>query len=205
MAVEKEGVVRFDCEWISGPPPALETVGGLIVAWRILRTRQWIGTDAEGIGYGNLSQRVTLGSDEFWITGTQTSCLPEIQCEHFTRVTACDFRRNFVRCVGRVAASSETMTHSAVYAALPQVCTVLHVHAAELWHAWIDRKATTPSSAAYGTATIAEAVNELCRADVGSENGIIVMGGHPDGLLIYGLTPEQAVQLLITSANDTKP
>lgn len=205
MAVEKEGVVHFDCEWVCGPRPALETVGGLIAAWRILKERHWIGTDAEGIGYGNLSQRIRVDSDEFWITGTQTSRLPEIEIDHFTRVTACDLRRNYVRCVGQVAASSETMTHSAVYAALPQVCSVLHVHSADLWGAWIGHKPSTPSGAAYGTASIAVAVNELCRAEVGSENGIIVMGGHPDGLLVYGLTPEQAVHLLITSANDATP
>ena len=85
-----------------------------------------------GIGYGNISVR--RGScDLFLISGTQTGHLPATDERHYSLVTDCDIRNNIVRCSGPVQASSEAMTHAAIYALGDAIGAVVHVHSAELW------------------------------------------------------------------------
>ena len=72
-------------------------------------------------------------SDQFVITGSQTSGFKNVTGQHFTKIIGVDIDNNFVRCVGPVTASSETLTHAAFYKASSDIQAVVHVHNREAW------------------------------------------------------------------------
>ncbi|MBR6625333.1 MAG: class II aldolase/adducin family protein, partial [Mailhella sp.] len=99
-------------------------------------------------------------------------------------VTECDIDANTVRSRGPRQASSESMTHAAVYAASPETGCVIHLHHAGLFGQLIEGQApATAPDAAFGTPAMARSVEELVRRH--PADGIIAMTGHPDGFLMY--------------------
>src|SRR5690242_18019711 len=89
-----------------------------------------IGVDASGIGFGNVSIR---SGRQFYITGSGTGKFSRLTISHYARVIAYDFEKNWLRCVGSVVASSESLTHAAVYESDPSTMAVIHCHDTELW------------------------------------------------------------------------
>ncbi len=146
-----------------------------------------------GLDFGNLSVRVGA-TPAYWITGSGTGGLPKLSRAHYTRVVEALPDRNRVVCEGPVRASSESMTHAVLYATIPTVQAVIHVHSAALWQSFIHRLPTTPGDVAYGTPAMSRAVAELAAT---AEGGVIVMGGHEDGLIAFGRTPDEAGERLL--------
>jgi L-ribulose-5-phosphate 4-epimerase len=73
------------------------------------------------------------GKNIFVITGSGTGSLKKLSAEHYTRVTAYDLLKNTLTSAGPIKASSESLTHAAVYETLPLINTVLHIHHLALW------------------------------------------------------------------------
>ena len=191
-----EGYIKFSCDWTAGPPPPEELIVELEASRRNLFKHGLIGHDRDAdVDYGNISVR-GRAPDEIIITGTQTGHLPTLSAEHFVTVTACDIEANRVRCEGAIKASSETLTHAAIYRQSGDINAVLHVHHQALWEYLYGRLPTTVPAAAYGTPAIAREFERLYReADLGVQK-IAVMGGHPAGLISFGDTPAEAEQRL---------
>jgi methylthioribose-1-phosphate isomerase len=193
-----EGVIKFQCVRTPGVVRAAD-VRGLRSVRAALRRVRLIGVDGDGVAYGNLSRRVGRGA-RFVISATGTGALQGLAPEHFVRVERCDLARNRVWCRGARDASAESMTHAAVYAADPRIGAVLHVHDAALWKRLMTSEIPrTPRSAAYGTPAIARAVRDVVRSG-GRTSGVVVMGGHEDGLIAYGRTPGEAWRTLRDAA-----
>ncbi len=93
-------------------------------------------------------------------------------------------------------ASSETLTHLAVYEAMVSVNAVIHVHDARLWQAGLQHLPRTPRDVPYGTPAMADAVQALFAACRWPEAGLFVMAGHQDGLLAFGTTMPAALAAL---------
>lgn len=198
MSAREEGYVRFRCEREEAPPPAGPEVEALR-AWRDrLHRLGLVGAYPDGVGFGNLSHRLP-GGDSFVISGTQTGALPSLGPEHFTEVTACDLAANRLRCRGPVRASSESLSHAAVYRALPAARAVFHVHHAALWRALLGRVPTTGARAEAGTAEIALAIETLLREGGAAGGGLLAMGGHPEGLLSFGASADEAGEALVAA------
>jgi ribulose-5-phosphate 4-epimerase/fuculose-1-phosphate aldolase len=71
-------------------------------------------------------------------------------------VVAYDFAENWLRCEGPTVASSESLTHAAVYESEPTVFSVIHGHDVKLWAALLEEEATaTPKGVEYGTPEMA--------------------------------------------------
>lgn len=193
----REGVIKYQLDFRPAPPLD-DAVFAELNAWRALLFRlKLTGVDPdryEGLAYGNVSQRVS-GTDTFVISGTQTGGLPRLGAEHYCRVLAFDLSRNRLVAEGPVPPSSEALTHAAVYSAASGPDCVLHVHSPDIW-----RNATrldlpvTDGQVAYGTPEMAESVKNLLGA---SPTGVIVMGGHEDGVIVWGLSPRTATLTLI--------
>lgn len=185
---EQEGVVKFRLEHEFGPAPCHPDLPALMRLRDALHARGVIGVTAEGIGYGNVSMRVgdaSAGAASFVISGTETGRLTHLDPSGCCLVTACDVERNRVWCRGPVAASSESMTHWAVYAAHVAMGCVLHVHSRRLFAILLQAGApATPADIAYGTPAMALAVRD--RAAAMQDGGILVMAGHADGILVFG-------------------
>lgn len=179
-----EGYIKYQSNWEKRPVDVPEHYIDEIIQWReIIYRQKWIGVYKEGIGYGNISRR--LPDAGFLITGSATGGLHEIGPEQLAVVTAFKPEENALSCYGLTEASSEAMSHGAIYAALPGLSHIVHIHDAALWSKWKGKLPTTNPAVAYGTPAMAE---ELARLAIRLKktDQIIVMGGHKEGMIAYG-------------------
>lgn len=143
-----------------------------------------IGVYANGIGFGNLSVRTD--EDQFVITGSATGAIRVLQREHFSLVESFSLERNTVRSRGPLHASSESMTHGAIYQDNQAVHCVIHVHSRLLFDRLLRQGfPATPVDVPYGTPAMAYAVQRLVRAQPGLPV-VFVMAGHDEGIIAYG-------------------
>ncbi|TYO98579.1 ribulose-5-phosphate 4-epimerase/fuculose-1-phosphate aldolase [Geothermobacter ehrlichii] len=206
MSRAADGVIKFDLVHSDGVPPAWDEVAGLC-AWRqILYRLGLVGLDPKrygGVGYGNLSCRVGPFAGEpaerrFLITGTQTGGLARLNSEHFTLVRQCHPARNRVVSEGPVRPSSEALTHGALYGADHQIRAVFHAHSPEIWQAALALGLpVTDHRVVYGTPEMAAEMRRLYADPAVRDCGVIVMGGHEDGVVSFGPGLETAGQALI--------
>lgn len=195
-----EGYIKYAIDWTPGPAPFVEAARELDTWRRPLFEQGLIGHYADlGIGYGNLSMRYGE-SGQFLISGTQTGHLPITDERHYALVTAVDIDANTVSCTGPVKASSEAMTHAAIYALDERIGAVVHVHSDRLWQRYRGELPTTDAAVAYGTPQMAREFERLYRATEFARVGIAVMGGHDEGLVSFGETLESAARRLLTLA-----
>jgi len=192
-----EGTIKYVSHWTQGPATHILAARELDTWRKPLYAAGLIGQYEDlGIGYGNISVRRGSG-DLFLISGTQTGHLSATDERHYSLVTDCDIRSNIVRCSGPVQASSEAMTHAAIYALGGAIGAVVHVHSAELWRRSLGKLPTTDPDVAYGTPAMARELDRLYRMEGFKDAGIAVLAGHEEGLISIGGTLEQAAQRVL--------
>jgi L-ribulose-5-phosphate 4-epimerase len=184
-----EGYVKFNCEIIEGQVKK-EDVEELNDWRKKLFELNLIGCYENGIGFGNISIR--KGND-FIITGTSTGNKKELDENDYVIVKECDFEKNYVKCEGKIKASSETLTHAAIYKASKKVNAVIHIHNTRLWKELMNKKPTT-RNVEYGTI---EMTKEIFRLFENMNDNVIVMKGHEEGIIVFGKTLEEAGQKII--------
>jgi len=196
-----EGYIKFDIDWTRTGPlhsAAIEELN----AWREpLVAAGLIGHyDELGVGYGNLSIRVP-GGTSFVISGTQTGHVRHTGAEHYVLVTGFDIGANRIACKGPVRASSESLTHAAIYAADAGIGAVVHVHQPALWADLRGILPTAAASVAYGTPAMARELEQLCHDAAFRERRVAVMAGHEAGLIAVGASlAEAATRILALNA-----
>ncbi len=195
-----EGYTKYDCEWRETPPFPPAAIAELN-AWRNrLHDEGLIGYYPEhGVGFGNVSIR-DGDSSRFYVSGTQTGHIARTDEKHYSFVTTCDIEANRVVCEGPVQASSEALTHAAIYALDPDIRAVVHVHDADLWQALIDRVPTTSRDVAYGTPEMAREFRRLHEETDFAKCAIAVMGGHDEGIVSFGNDISQAAERILRRA-----
>ena len=94
----------------------LVSVGlGLLIVLVFYKNNRNIGhSEEDEVDYGNISIRGPEPG-QLIISGTQTGHLQELSEQHYALVTEADADANRVACRGRVRASSETLTHAAIW------------------------------------------------------------------------------------------
>jgi len=182
---EKEGVVKYAVKHVSGRLTLPAEMPDLLAWRRKLRELELIGADAQGVGYGNLSIRL-YASPRFLITGSQSSGLLEVDQRHFASVTVVDLDRNSLRSVGETAPSSEALTHAALYQVNGAIRAVVHVHSNAIWTAYRDRLPTSRDEVPYGTPEMGYEMIRLHKRSAMGGLGVVVMGGHQDGVVAFG-------------------
>ena len=91
------------------------------------------------------------------------------------------------------------MTHGAIYDLGPHLRCVLHAHSPVLWRQARElRIPMTERQVTYGTPAMAKEVQRLFRETAVVERQILAMGGHEDGIIAFGRSPEETGQILIT-------
>ena len=200
-----EGYIKYDIDWTPGPPADVGAVQDLDTWRRALHEAGLIGIYEElGIGFGNLSVRAGE-SGQFLISGTQTGELATTDETHYSLVTHVDIDANTVSCRGPVKASSEAMTHAAIYALDDDINAIVHVHSKRLWERYRDELPTTAASVAYGTPEMAREFERLYAQTDFPRIGIAVMAGHEEGLVSFGRTLELAAQRMLALASAPAP
>lgn len=185
-----EGYIKFSFAHTEAPPPVHPQLHDLMRIRDDLHEWELIGVLPDGIGYGNISAR-SEGTPRFIITASGTGLQFPVEPAHFCEVVSFDIDRNHVVCRGPLPASSESMSHGAVYAARPDAHAVIHIHDRVMFRMLLKEGAPqTPANAAFGTPEMALAVGRLAAAL--PPVAVMVMAGHEDGLIAYGPDPQSA-------------
>jgi ribulose-5-phosphate 4-epimerase/fuculose-1-phosphate aldolase len=157
-----------------------------------------IGMYQNGIGFGNVSVRIR--GDEFLISGTATGAKRELSPNEYCLVRNCDIEGNSVQSFGPIQASSESMSHGAIYRACPKAVCVIHIHSKTIFDGMLRGNfLSTPKSAAYGTPEMARAIGNVVGR---SDHGRIVLAGHDEGVITWGSSINEALALVL-ELNDT--
>lgn len=155
-----------------------------------------IGAYPDGVGFGNLSIRNY--KNEFIISGSATGNFKNLLKEHYALVNEFNIKTNSLNCVGLIEASSESLSHGAIYKANKNINAVIHIHHMDMWEKYVNILPTTPTNAEFGTPEIAYEIAKLIVQD----SGIMIMGGHPEGMITYGKTLEEAYEILLKYNNN---
>ena len=186
-----EGYIKFQCKW---EQEEIRISESSFLSLEKERSRLYelglIGMYPDGIGFGNISVRTNGGS--FLITGSATGQFPTLNQSHYSMVSESSFVDNSISCKGLTKASAESLTHAAVYRAIPEVGAVVHVHCLWLWEKLLNNYPTTSGEIEYGTPEMALAVQCLAAKMGMSDENIIIMGGHREGILAFGENLEEA-------------
>jgi len=199
-----EGYTKFACDWAEAAPiPGAEIA--TLIDWRNrLFQAGLIGHDDEhDVGFGNISCRAA-GARDFVISATQTGHIPVADGRHFTHVVDYDIDANRVACRGTRKASSESLTHAAIYELDAEFLAVVHVHSRELWEALARRVPTTDADVAYGTPAMAHEFERLYRQTDLPRRRLAVMAGHQAGLVSVGSSVPEAAKRLIEAEQEQR-
>jgi len=181
-----EGYVKYKSNWIKAGSADSRDVAILEEHRQVLWRLRLIGHDAfEGVGYGNLSVRHTDEPHQFVISGTQTGRLRTTNKRHYSVVVGYSIEHNLVSCAGPVQASSESLTHAALYEA-DEIKAIVHVHDIEMWSKYKGLFPTTREDVRYGTPEMARELQTLYEETEMKSGGVAVMLGHEGGLISVG-------------------
>ena len=196
--------VKFTYECARADIAPFDELSKLNACRRKLRELHLVGVDRNGVGFGNLSVRDGRSTD-FYITGSATGGLPELNPADCARIVAYDFSSNWLRYEGVAVPSSESLTHAAVYEADPIVCAVIHWHDSNLWTTLVNRAPTTSKDVAYGTPRMAYEIIRLLKEHDARMRKILVMAGHEGGIIAFGRNLEEAFEVLMRQRKGSSP
>ena len=189
---QHDSFIKFNCHLIKEKIVVPSEIFNPLNNWRNeLWLKSLIGAYHDGIGYGNISTRIPE-SHQFYISGTATGGIPELDQVHYPLVERCDTVFNTLWCRGLIKASSESMSHAAIYSAIPHVGAVVHVHSRKLWDKYLHVLPTTANLVPYGTPEMAYEIGRILAHSHTLEKRVIVMGGHDEGIISFGKTVEDA-------------
>lgn len=188
----EEGYIKFKSEWVNEPINIDQSIIEEIIFWRAkLYEKAWVGMYVNGIGFGNISH--LLDDARFLISGSATGGLKNTDKTHYAVVENYDITQNSLKCRGEVPASSESLSHAALYN--KGVKRIIHIHSQKLWAKWKGKLPTTNSEIAYGTPQMATDLVR-CQKGIDKDHGVIIMGGHQEGIIAYGSDFSQLFELL---------
>ena len=198
MTTIDEGYIKYESDWAEAPAPYPE-VAAELERWRQpLYAAGLIGHYADlGIGFGNISMRCGEPG-QFLISGTQTGHLASTDQSHYSLVDRYDIEANYVHCIGPLQASSEAMTHAAIYELDPGIGAIVHAHSREIWQRLLHQLPTTDGAVAYGTPQMAAEFRRLFHETKFRDEGLAVMAGHDEGLISVGRTMEEAARKMLS-------
>lgn len=203
MSEIDDGVIKFDQRSFVKTPPLKTEEYILLEKWReTLYKLKLIGEyEKEKIGYGNISLRQNYlkifqtDKSQFLITGTQTGKFPNLNGQHYARVIDYSFQKNKLIANGPIQASSEGLTHAAIYEASSEIKAVFHIHHLKTWEEMLKNNyPSTAKNIPYGSVEMAKATTNLVQ---NTSYGLFAMAGHREGIFSYGRSLDEAGQLIL--------
>ena len=179
-----EGYVKFNCDLVKEDIVSAAEISEMNIFRTLLWKLHLIGAYPGNLGFGNISARHGA-SHEFLISGTQTGTFETLETLQYALVTEYDFARNSLVCHGCIGASSESLTHAAVYESSPQINAIAHIHSLSFWEAALSRCPTTREDVEYGTPEMAMEIKRLFIEEAEVKHGVIVMAGHREGCVLF--------------------
>lgn len=198
-----EGYIKYRIHWLKHPlivSQFARQITALNHTRKLLYLQKWIGYDATlKVGYGNLSLRTPpISKAEFLISGTQTGHLSQLQLKNYSLVRNYDIDSNELWCEGETKASSEALTHAAIYELNSDYQSVIHIHCKPMWLKLLHKIPTTAENVSYGTPEMAYEIQRLYQESNLRDCKIVAMAGHEDGIVAFGSNLEEAYRILNT-------
>ncbi len=203
MKVIDDGVIKYDRSNFSQTDPIDLVEYCDLEKWRKnLFELNLIGEYKEqAVGFGNLSQVYNYQNyhyspyPQFVITGTQTGKYPVLDGRHYTRVLDYEISKLKIKMMGVIEASSEALTHAAIYASNNKIKVVFHIHSNQIWQGMIDDCADfTAHDIPYGTIEMARATQDCI---LNKSAGAFCMHGHEDGIVAYGRDLDEVGKIIL--------
>ncbi|WP_020536202.1 class II aldolase/adducin family protein [Lewinella cohaerens] len=190
-----EGYIKFQPFWTKTAAFPESEFHDLLKYRQRCYERKWIGVYPDGIGFGNISERIT-DSETFFISGSATGSIPILGPKQVAKVTAVVAVDNKLWCSGPILASSESMSHAVIYEQLPWVNGVIHIHHLGLWQYLLNKVPTTPADAPYGSPEMVAGIIRLLETTDLPTRKLFVMEGHEEGIFAFGQDLEEAFGVL---------
>jgi ribulose-5-phosphate 4-epimerase/fuculose-1-phosphate aldolase len=190
-----DGIIKYNFDFQPSTPLKSE----MFVAIEHLRERLFalklIGIH-HGIGYGNISQRVSPNA--FVITGTQTGHLPTLEAQHYALIEAYDDEEFYLKSSGAIKPSSEALTHGTIYNLDNNIKAVIHIHSQTIWKFMLQHDYLQTKIVEYGSVEMIEEVKRIFATIKPLENPKFVMAGHEDGVMFFGRDLKEAELSLLS-------
>lgn len=193
--MQTEGYIKFQAHWTRSAALEYAELEALNLWRQRCYANGWIGAYPDGIGFGNISRRLDTGG-RFLISGSATGNFPVLDASHYALVEEVRASDNALWCCGPIVASSESMSHAAVYSACPEVEGVIHVHHQGMWEQLLVEGQATEPGATYGSPEMVAAILALLSRRAYQSVGVFAMAGHEDGVFAYGRNLEEAFRQL---------
>jgi L-ribulose-5-phosphate 4-epimerase len=193
-SVIEDGYIKFHCHFKKTKPVPNEKIRELNLYRQKLYSLGLVGAYPNKIGYGNLSSK----HGEVIITGTATGNYKKLDNTQYSKITKYSLKKNELFCHGAIKASSESMTHEAVYECSKDIGAVIHVHNLAMWKKYLDKLPTTSKEATYGTPEIAYEIQRLYKETDFKEKKIAVLGGHKEGIIAFGKDLKEAYEIILS-------
>lgn len=196
-----EGYIKFSVHLDETDIEVPETLSELNGVRTALFDKGMIGVLPGNIGFGNVSIKIS-GSHRFFISGSATGAKRILDPNDYCRVDSCSVERNEVFCSGHIKASSETLSHDAVYQANNAVCCVIHIHHKPFFYNLLANTTipATSKEAKFGTPEMAKDIERIVKNQT-APSGILVMTGHEDGIIVWGRSIAEAHDILMQQFN----
>jgi len=150
MSLIDEGYIKFNINWKEKELDfSLSDFYKLNFCRDKLFSLSLIGAYPNGIGFGNVSIR-TIGN-EFIISGSATGNIKQLFKKDYSLVKDYNIKKNIIYCEGLTKASSESLSHAAVYESNPEIKAVIHIHNLGMWNKYKNNLPTTNEKAEFGT------------------------------------------------------
>jgi len=185
-----DGVIKYNFDFQPSNPVDFESYFEIESVRERLFALGLIGVTDEGIGYGNISQRVDNNS--FVITGTQTGHLAELNENHYAFIEAYDDKTFYLKSSGAIKPSSEALTHGTIYNLSEEIGAVIHIHSRVLWDFMLVKNYLKTENVPYGSVEMVEEVNRIFLTLNPLSNPKFVMAGHEEGIIFFGETLQEA-------------
>jgi len=179
-----DGVIKYTFDFQKSEPLKQEQFTEIESLRKRLFALDLIGVTDEGIGFGNISQRVNR--DSFVITGTQTGHLAKLQGEHYSLIEAYNDKEFYLKSSGAIKPSSEALTHGTIYNLSSDISAVIHIHSKVIWNFMLQNNYLKTKNVEYGTEEMIDEVNRIFSTIEPLDNPKFVMAGHEDGVIIFG-------------------
>lgn len=157
----------------------------------------------EKIGFGNMSLKRDYSfirpnsKPQFVITGTQTGKYADLDGKLYTRILDYHLDQNRVVAMGAVDASSETLTHAALYETNAEIQAIFHIHHKRTWNYFLRHQLPhTKKDTPYGTIEMAREAQSLFQ---GVARGIFAMEGHEDGVIAFSTSLDDCAKMILDS------
>jgi len=191
----EEGVIKYKQNWQKEKLDIDFNFKEIIEYRQKCFQNNWIGFDENlQVGFGNISQK--FEGNQFIISGSQTGHLPILRTNDFSLVNQFNIAKNELTCVGLAKASSESLTHSGIYQLSNKINVVLHIHNNKMWQQHINKLPTSNENVPYGTPAMAYEFQKLFNEGTINEVGILIMGGHQDGIISWANSFKAAFEIL---------